>query len=209
MCPRKQALTTKKATPSELPLEVNPFFPDELFCSTKNVGKNGAVGVEEFPLTCDSLDLLIQQLDRDNANPINLDVKPLTEENREETEQELSHGVVPLPLELPKEPPSKNLVKSSAPSEFVSRQEMTTVLEAIFCLKNDLSTFSSNMKATLANLDFKKAKKNRTPLNRCSFVKAKGPCRGYICKKRGSGLCYAHHVLATSTQNPDRRTKLY
>ena len=90
------------------------------------------------------------------------------------------------------------------------REDMVTAVEAIFQMRRELASFRDEVRESMSSFDLKKAKKNRTLQNRCTFVNRRGEgCKGYICKVKGSRLCYAHHVLASASQYPDRRKKLY
>lgn len=90
------------------------------------------------------------------------------------------------------------------------REATVSIAEAIFQLRREVHALREEMATGLTNFDLKKAKKNRTLVNRCTYVNRRNEmCRGYICKVKGSQLCYAHHVLATASQYPERRKKLY
>ena len=82
--------------------------------------------------------------------------------------------------------------------------------EELFLTRTQVDTLKHQVDSRFNSIDFRVAKKNRTQENRCTFVNKKGgQCRGYICKAAGSILCYAHHVMATSLTDTERRKKLF
>ena len=96
------------------------------------------------------------------------------------------------------------------PDEEDIKMSMVALREDLFMLNSKLDRFMEEFRDTFTNVDLKKAKKNRTLVNRCTFVNRRGDCcKGYICKIRGSKLCYAHHIMATPRENNERRNKLY
>lgn len=95
-------------------------------------------------------------------------------------------------------------------SEPPASAEVVRASEEIYRLRLELAKMREEFASTLANLDLKRVKKNRTTKNRCTFINRRGDsCRGYICKVEGSRLCYAHHVLAMANEYPEKRKKLY
>jgi hypothetical protein len=92
---------------------------------------------------------------------------------------------------------------------------LTPLLEEMYKLRRELVCFREDVANAFSSMDFKKIKKNRTLKNRCTFINRRNEnCRGYICKVPGSKLCYAHHILsssssAASSQYLDKRKKLY
>ncbi len=85
-----------------------------------------------------------------------------------------------------------------------------SLLEELYKLRRELIEFRTEVQINFKSMDFRKMKKNRTLKNRCTFVnRRKEGCRGYICKVPGSKLCYAHHVMSTANQFPEKRQKLY
>ena len=107
---------------------------------------------------------------------------------------------------------------SPAPSELSdSSDQLSEVLRAINAMREELfltrtqvDTLKRQVNERFNSIDFRTAKKNRTQENRCTFENKKGAqCRGYICKAAGSVLCYAHHVMATSLTDTERRKKLF
>jgi hypothetical protein len=117
-------------------------------------------------------------------------------------------AVDPLPLVDPNFVWSVRDFVSETPEP--ERPSLTPVLEEIYKLRHDLSTFKQDVASAFESMDFKKVKKNRTLKNRCTFVNRRGEnCRGYICKVPHSQLCYAHHILSSSSQYPEKRKKLY
>lgn len=104
----------------------------------------------------------------------------------------------------------QEFTKSPLMVETKEEMSLTNVIETLFTLKNEMESFRREIKHTLESIDFKKIKKNRTLKNRCGFVNRRGTkCRGYICKVKGSQLCYAHHILATEPEDSPIRSKLY
>jgi hypothetical protein len=84
------------------------------------------------------------------------------------------------------------------------------ILEEIYKLRCEMKLFRVAVASAFSAMDYKKVKKNRTLKNRCTFMNRKGEnCRGYICKVPGSQFCYAHHILSTAAQHPEKRKKLY
>jgi hypothetical protein len=92
----------------------------------------------------------------------------------------------------------------------IRQEPSVSIMEEIYKLRYDIAVLRTDMTKAFSAMDFKKIKKNRTLVNRCTFVNRRGDsCRGYKCKVPGSTLCYAHHILSTSSQYPEKRSKLY
>lgn len=89
----------------------------------------------------------------------------------------------------------------------------TTIIrlhEEIWLMQSRITNLEEDLQNRFSKIDMKKVKKNRTLVNRCRYTnRKKSFCKGYICKINGSSLCYAHHIMATSSQNALRRAKLY
>ena len=110
--------------------------------------------------------------------------------------------------------PDHYLVHSDPSATSEELKELTRAINAlreeIFLTRTQLENLKDNVNERLSNIDFRAAKKNRTQENRCTFMsKRSQQCRGYICKEKGSILCYAHHVMATSLTDTERRKKLF
>lgn len=115
-------------------------------------------------------------------------------------------NTIPLPPLIVEAGPTQDL------HEIVRKQNstITHMRDELFLMNNQIELLKNDLHQRFSSIDLKKAKKNRTQINRCTFKNRKnGTCRGYICKINGSQLCYAHHIMATADENPSRRAKLY
>lgn len=104
----------------------------------------------------------------------------------------------------------RDYVDPYASPSAVDASVVTLIIEELYKTRYELQAFRKEVMNCFKNMDYRKIKKNRTLQNRCTFVNRRGEsCRGYICKVPGSRLCYAHHVISSAAQYPEKRKKLY
>jgi len=82
------------------------------------------------------------------------------------------------------------------------------ILDELYVVNTKLTLLQNYVSSQFQALDLKKAKRNRTGKNKCSFISDKRngkKCSGYVYAKSQS-LCYAHHLLAI---NPETNGVLF
>lgn len=85
---------------------------------------------------------------------------------------------------------------------------MERILDELYVVNTKLTLLQNYVSTQFQSLDIKKAKRNRTGKNKCSFISDKRngkKCSGYVYAKSQS-LCYAHHLLAL---NPETNGVLF
>jgi len=82
------------------------------------------------------------------------------------------------------------------------------ILDELYVVNTKLTLLQNYVSTQFQALDLKKAKRNRTGKNKCTFISDKRngkKCSGYVYAKSQS-LCYAHHLLAI---NPETNGVLF
>lgn len=88
-------------------------------------------------------------------------------------------------------------------------QKLAEISRSITMFWMELDSFKTDMKKVFTTIDFKKSRKKRTLVNRCSFVNSNGKaCCGYQSKKRGSDMCYAHFILNNCPSSSQKKKKV-